>query len=143
MQDKMIMPLKIVNLGITGLLLFGIIIVCMNNFSPLIIIKDPFIIIIIMLSTFPLFISILMSWIIKSNISQTVLLISSLTYTSWFIYIVFDAFYVHPDALSGLVFLGVGILSLPVMVPLWGISAYFNGWTQKIRTTNIDSDCKE
>ena len=42
-----------------------------------------------------------------------------LAYVSWFFFVYIDVFYLHPDAQSPIALLFVGLVSLPVMIPVW------------------------
>ena len=68
-------------------------------------------------------VSIVLSLYTRNLFSQIILLMASLLYGVWLTYAVYDAFFVNIDPQSALVFLGVGIYSFPVMLPLW-ITAY-------------------
>jgi hypothetical protein len=82
-------------------------------------------------STFPLFISMLLSQKTKSSIPQIILLASSFLYMVWFVWVVYDLF-THPDGVGfAVAFVCVGMYSLPIMLPLWFISGYYDKWFKK------------
>ena len=68
---------------------------------------------------FPPIVSIVLSARSKCPISQVIPAGTSLLYGIWFAIVVYDSFYVHLDAQSGLVMIFVGIYFLPVLLPLW------------------------
>jgi hypothetical protein len=70
----------------------------------------------------PLLITLLLSFKAGSRLSQRLLLASTLVFSAWFALIYLDAFYWNIDPQSAIVLLTVGILSLPVMIPLWVIA---------------------
>ncbi len=72
------------------------------------------------LSTFsPMIVSLLLGAAAASKRSLLTLLISNALYFAWFLYAYIPVFYVDPDPLAGIVFIVVGFISLPVMIPLW------------------------
>ncbi len=58
-------------------------------------------------------------FLFKSRGSAILLGIGMLAYVSWFFFVYVDVFYVHPDAQSPIALLFVGLVSLPVMIPVW------------------------
>ena len=60
-----------------------------------------------------------MCFLLKSRRSATLLGIGMLGYVSWFFFVYIDVFYVHLDAQSSIALLFVGLVSLPVMIPVW------------------------
>jgi len=56
---------------------------------------------------------------LKSRGSAILLGIGMLAYVSWFFFVYIDAFSVHLDAQSSIALLFVGLVSLPVMIPVW------------------------
>lgn len=71
------------------------------------------------LALWPLMVSAAASFFVKVDRAAGWLLASSLLYALWYGYLFVSAFYLHPDPQAGLVFLFVGIYSLPVMLVLW------------------------
>jgi hypothetical protein len=77
---------------------------------------------IILGAVFPLIISLCMSQKVRLNISQLILIFSSLLYMIWFIYVAYaahSALYSTLDPLSLVAVLFIGVYSLPVMLPVW------------------------
>jgi hypothetical protein len=70
----------------------------------------------------PLLVTLLLSFKAVNPLSQRLLLASTLVYSAWFAWIYLDAFYWNIDPQSAIVLLFVGVLSLPVMIPLWVIA---------------------
>ena len=68
---------------------------------------------------FPPIVSIVLSTKLKNPFSHILLVITSFLYGVWFAYLMYDAFYLNRDALSGVVLFCVGIFALPVLLPLW------------------------
>ena len=56
--------------------------------------------------------------------SQLLLATASLLYGGWFAYMSYIAFYVYPDALSGVAVIVAGFTALPVLGPMW-VGAWF------------------
>ncbi len=70
----------------------------------------------------PLLVTLLLSFKAVSPLSRRLLLASTLVYSAWFSLIYLDAFYWNIDPQSSIALLFVGVLSLPVMIPLWTIA---------------------
>lgn len=58
-------------------------------------------------------------FVLKSRGAAILLAVGMLAYAAWFFFVYVDAFYVHPDPQSPIALLVVGVVSLPVMVPVW------------------------
>ncbi len=58
-------------------------------------------------------------FLLKSHRAAMLLAVGMLVYAAWFFYVYVDAFYVHLDPQSSIALLFVGVVSLPVMVPIW------------------------
>jgi hypothetical protein len=71
----------------------------------------------------PHMVSHVLCFFLKSKGSGTVLCIGILAYLAWFFFIYIDVFFLNPDPQSPIALLFVGLLSLPVMIPIWLISA--------------------
>lgn len=67
----------------------------------------------------PILVTLLLSWKFQTNLAQAVLLASLPTYFAWIGYDLYNAFFANLDPQSGIVLIAVGIMSLPVMIPLW------------------------
>lgn len=67
----------------------------------------------------PLFVTLLLGFIVRRKLALGLLLTSTLIYFAWFLFIYLSAFYWHLDAQSAIALLIIGIYSLPVMIPLW------------------------
>ena len=71
---------------------------------------------------FPPIVAIFLARRFTNIISQVIITATSVGYGVWFAYLYYDAFYVHLDPQSGLVFVFVGIYALPGLLPLWLIA---------------------
>ncbi len=67
--------------------------------------------------------------------SQAVLLVTTVAYAAWFVYIYVQATILHPDPQSPIAFLYVSIYALPVLFLLW-ILAWAIDWERKDRWTD-------
>lgn len=76
---------------------------------------------------FPMIVGLLLGAAAASRRSLWTLFVSNLLYFGWFFWVYLSAFYFHPDAQAGLAFLFVGLFSLPVMIPLWGLAWFWRG----------------
>ncbi|QIF03020.1 hypothetical protein [Roseimicrobium sp. ORNL1] len=70
----------------------------------------------------PLLVSLLLAAISPSKSSQKALITGSVLYAAWFTYMYLEVFHWHPDPQGAIAMLFVGVLSLPVMIPVWIIS---------------------
>lgn len=70
----------------------------------------------------PLLVSLLLAAISPSRLSQRALLTGSVLYAAWFTFMYLEAFHWHLDPQSAIAMVFVGVLSLPVMIPVWIIS---------------------
>ena len=70
----------------------------------------------------PMMASLFLGAAVESCRSLVTLLISNILYFGFFLWVYFNALYLHPDPQAGIAFLFVGIYSLPVMIPLWVIA---------------------
>ena len=68
---------------------------------------------------FPLLGNLLLAYNLKTNWSQIIVAMSTLFFGFCVAYEINNAFFVNPDAQSGLVLLFVGIAYLPLMIPFW------------------------
>lgn len=59
---------------------------------------------------------------IRSRRAATLLGVGMLAYAAWFFFVYADAFYFNLDAQSAIAMLYVGIVTLPVMIPVWLIA---------------------
>ena len=75
----------------------------------------------------PMFANFLFSRKFTSAKSQATFLVINTMYAAWYSWVLFDAFYFHLDAQSGLVILFAFIYALPVFVLGWMLAASFNG----------------
>ena len=72
----------------------------------------------------PMIVSLILGAAVGSQRSLLTLLISNILYSFGVLWAYFHAFYFYPDPQAGLVFLFVGIYSLPVMIPMWIAAVY-------------------
>ncbi|RBP46543.1 hypothetical protein DES53_102934 [Roseimicrobium gellanilyticum] len=70
----------------------------------------------------PLFVSLILAAKSPGRLSQRLLLASSILYAVWFGYIYLEAFHWHVDPQSAVAMVFIGLLSLPVMIPVWIVS---------------------
>lgn len=68
------------------------------------------------------------------------LYVSSLLYGTWFAYAYYLFLSDPPDALNGVIVLATGILSLPVMVPLWGLAIFLHLYKKNWNKTALPKD---
>ena len=112
------MKLRKISMGLSGLVLLGML--CVTGFSALCIF--PF-------YGFPPIVSIVLARRLMKPIPQMIVAMTSLGYGIWFAYLYYDAFYVHPDPQSGLLFVFVGIWAFPVVALLWTIAFIIEKYT--------------
>ncbi|MBK1834112.1 hypothetical protein [Roseibacillus ishigakijimensis] len=67
--------------------------------------------------------SIYLSSFCLERFCQILLTVGSLLYGGWFAFVYLSAFHWHLDAQSSIALLFVGIYSLPIMIPIWLVSA--------------------
>ena len=67
----------------------------------------------------PMFVSLLIGIAVTSKRGLLTLLIANILYFGLFIWACIYVFYMHQDPLVGIAFLFIGLISLPVMIPLW------------------------
>ena len=67
----------------------------------------------------PLFITLIVSIISAHRTCQLILVGGSVFYALWFGWVYMSALHWEKSSQSGLAFLGVGVVSLPVMIPIW------------------------
>jgi membrane-bound acyltransferase YfiQ involved in biofilm formation len=58
-------------------------------------------------------------FMLRSQKAAVLLAVGMLAYAGWFLYVYLDAFYWNVDAQSAIALVFVGLLSLPVMIPVW------------------------
>jgi hypothetical protein len=75
----------------------------------------------------PLAVSAYLAWRWRSVGSQAILLLTTLGYFAWFIYLYVEAMIVHLDPQSPIAFLFVAIYAAPIMIVMWLI-AYAIEW---------------
>jgi hypothetical protein len=56
---------------------------------------------------------------VRSRWAEILLSVGMLGYVSWFFFVYVDVFYIHLDPQSSIALLFVGVVSLPVMIPVW------------------------
>tara|TARA_A100000171_G_scaffold37536_1_gene36578 strand:+ start:292 stop:657 length:366 start_codon:yes stop_codon:yes gene_type:complete len=66
-------------------------------------------------------------FVLKSCGAAILLGIGMLAYVSWFFFVYIDAFYWNLDAQSAIALLFVGVVSLPVMIPVWAVALVLEG----------------
>jgi hypothetical protein len=64
-----------------------------------------------------------MCFFVKSRRAAAILSFGMLAYLAWFFFVYVNAYYIELDAQSSIALLFVGLVSLPVMIPVWLISA--------------------
>ena len=74
----------------------------------------------------PLVLSLYASLRTNNKASQITLVIGSVLYGGFFIYLYGGLFYRSPSPQSGIVLLFMGFYSLPVMIPIWSIAAFLS-----------------
>ncbi|MES2307927.1 MAG: hypothetical protein V4507_03625 [Verrucomicrobiota bacterium] len=67
----------------------------------------------------PLLISAMIVCFLTNKRSQIILSLSSICYAGWFAFADRDIFYIHPDPQSPILFIFIGIYSLPIMAIFW------------------------
>jgi hypothetical protein len=70
----------------------------------------------------PLFITLILAVWCRGKLAECLLLVSTLLYFPWFLFIYMSVMHWHPDAQGGIAFLFVGIYSLPIMIPFWTLA---------------------
>ena len=60
----------------------------------------------------------------RTTVGQSLLLIATLAYATWFAFVFVDVTYRHPDPQGPIVFLFVGIYAAPVLAILWSLGWY-------------------
>ena len=70
----------------------------------------------------PLAVSLLVTLFARTKASQITLIVGSVLYGGFFIYLYIQLYYVSPSPQSGIVLLFIGFYSLPVMLVVWGVS---------------------
>ena len=73
----------------------------------------------------PMIVSLILGAFVGSQRSLLTLLISNVLYSFWVLWAYLIAFYFYPDPQAGIIFVFVGIYSLPVMMPMWVVAIYF------------------
>lgn len=64
-----------------------------------------------------------MCFFVKSRRAAQLLCFGMLAYLSLFFFFFINAFYIELDPQSGIILVFTGVISLPVMIPIWLISA--------------------
>ena len=127
------MNLRILTIGLSSIVLLGMIVFLLVSLAP----PHGFAKVVwgtlffLAFCGFPTVVSIILSAISKNSLSHILILASSILYGAWFAYVVYDAFFVHLDPQSGLVFLFVGFYFLPVLLPLWISAVLLNRYYAK------------
>jgi len=70
----------------------------------------------------PLVLSLLVTLFARTKASQITLIVGSVLYGGFFIYLYIQLYYVSPSPQSGIGLLFIGIYSLPVMLVVWVVS---------------------
>lgn len=68
---------------------------------------------------------------IRSRGAGVVLAVGMVAYAAWFLYVYADAFYFHPDAQSAIALAFIGVVSLPVMIPVWLVAMWLEWRARK------------
>ena len=61
-------------------------------------------------------------FLLKSHRAAVVLSAGMLAYCAWFFFVYVDVFYVHLDPQSAIALLFVGVVALPLMIPVWVVA---------------------
>lgn len=85
-----------------------------------------------LLSLGPLYISLVLAAFLTHQKSQIILCVASSLFSIWFTYVYLNIFYWDIDAQGGVALIFVGLISLPVMIPLWLIAYMFKRQSQII-----------
>jgi len=126
------MSLRNVSIGLSAAVLLGIVVFLGNiTFGEGIIHMVLATLGVLLFCGFPPIISIMLSARAKNFFSQVILSAASLFYGVWFTYVMYEAFYVNSDALSGVVLLFVGIFFLPILLPIWLVAIVVEIWHRK------------
>ena len=70
----------------------------------------------------PLAVSLLVALFARTKASQITLIVGSVLYGGFFIYLYIQLYYVSPSPQSGIGLLFIGFYSLPVMLVVWAVS---------------------